>query len=141
MSGGVFTGQSVAAKEQCWLSGHALWAALDAAARGRPVAAVKTLVRHTHEAPDFDARASHLRWCREVGGKVEKRQDPASEPQLAPAGRRVPEDDAMERDSRSGGDGKGSLEELLRERIRGTIRETLQAFRNGAEGSWETDAL
>jgi hypothetical protein len=33
----------------------------------------------------------------------------------------VPEDDAMERDSRSGGPGKGCLEELMRERIRGTI--------------------
>src|SRR5208282_1866529 len=43
------------------------------------------------------------------------------EPQLAPAGRRVPEDDAMESDSSSEWQGKGALEELLRERIRTTI--------------------
>jgi hypothetical protein len=30
----------------------------------------------------------------------------------------VPEDDAMESDSRSEGEGKGALEELMRERIR-----------------------
>ena len=34
---------------------------------------------------------------------------------------RVPEDDAVERDSRSRWVGKGALEELMRERIRGTI--------------------
>ena len=33
----------------------------------------------------------------------------------------MPEDDAMEMDSRSAGQGKGSLEELMRERIRGII--------------------
>ena len=33
----------------------------------------------------------------------------------------MPEDDAMERDSRSGWQGKGALEELMRERIRATI--------------------
>src|ERR1019366_7095639 len=43
------------------------------------------------------------------------------EPQLAPAWRRVPEDDAMESDSRSFGPGEGTLEELMRERIRATI--------------------
>ncbi|MDO8431933.1 MAG: hypothetical protein Q7S58_05920, partial [Candidatus Binatus sp.] len=43
------------------------------------------------------------------------------EPQLAPAWRRVPEDDAMESDSRSGGEGKATLEALMRERIRATI--------------------
>src|SRR5271156_5973645 len=43
------------------------------------------------------------------------------EPQLAPAWRRVPEDDAMESDSRSSGEGKATLEALMRERIRATI--------------------
>src|SRR5271170_2401100 len=43
------------------------------------------------------------------------------EPQLAPAWRRAPEDDAMESDSRSSGEGKATLEALMRERIRATI--------------------
>src|ERR1035437_4868181 len=43
------------------------------------------------------------------------------EPQLVPAWRRVPEDDAMESGSRSGGQGEGALEELMRERIEATI--------------------
>jgi hypothetical protein len=43
------------------------------------------------------------------------------EPQLTPAWRRVPEADAIETDSRSGWQGKGVLEDLMRERIRATI--------------------
>ena len=43
------------------------------------------------------------------------------EPQLTPAWGRVPEDDAMETDSRSGWQEKSALEELWRERIRATI--------------------
>ena len=43
------------------------------------------------------------------------------EPQLAPAFRRVPVDDAMESDSRVSGAGKATLEDLMRERIRATI--------------------
>lgn len=57
---------------------------------------------------------------REVGGKVKKAEIRRVEAQLAPAGR-VPEDDAIERDSRNGRQGKGSPEELRREWIRGTI--------------------
>ena len=44
------------------------------------------------------------------------------EPRLAPAWRRMPEDVAMGSDSRSGGEGKATLEALMRERIRATPR-------------------
>src|SRR6202035_3490191 len=57
------------------------------------------------------------------------------EPQLAPAGRRVPEDDAMEMDSRSGWQGKGKLEELMRERIRATIESIIDEELEGALGA------
>ena len=45
--------------------------------------------------------------------KSKSRQIRRVEPQLTPAWRRVPEDDAMESDSRSAGPGKGALEELM----------------------------
>jgi hypothetical protein len=44
--------------------------------------------------------------------KVKRRQDPASRAQLKPAWRRVPEDDAMESDSRSSVRGEGTLEDM-----------------------------
>ena len=56
-------------------------------------------------------------WKSKKGVKIRR-----VEPQLTPAGRRVPEDDAMESDSRSAGPGKGALEELMRERIRASSR-------------------
>jgi len=44
------------------------------------------------------------------------------EPQLAFAGGRGPEDDAMESASRVLGAGKATLEDLMRERLRATIQ-------------------
>ena len=64
-----------------------------------------------------------------VGELVEKRKGVKIrrvEPQLAPANERVPEDGAVERDSRSRWIGKGALGELMRERIRGTIEALVQ---------------
>jgi hypothetical protein len=47
----------------------------------------------------------------------------------------VPEDDAMESDSRSEGEGKGALEELMRERIRATIETIVEEELHGALGA------
>ena len=44
----------------------------------------------------------------------------------------MPEDDAMEMDSRSEGAGKGCLEELMRERIRATIEAIVEEELEGA---------
>jgi hypothetical protein len=58
------------------------------------------------------ALVSRSWWKRKKGVRIRR-----VEPQLTPAWRRVPEDDAMETDSRSGWQGKGALEDLMRERI------------------------
>ena len=47
----------------------------------------------------------------------------------------MPEDDAMEMDSRSGEAGKGSLEELMRERIRATIEAIVEEELEAALGA------
>src|SRR5487761_1267273 len=57
------------------------------------------------------------------------------EPQLAPAFRRVPEDDAMASDSRVSGAGKATLEELMRGRIRATIESIVDEELEAALGA------
>jgi transposase-like protein len=47
----------------------------------------------------------------------------------------VPEDDAMESDSRCGGPGKGPLEEVMRERIRVTIENIVDEELEAALGA------
>jgi len=47
----------------------------------------------------------------------------------------VPEDDAMESDSRSSVGGEGTLEELMRERIRATIEAIVEEELKGALGA------
>gem|GEM_PF-6126244 len=55
---------------------------------------------------------------------------------FTPAGRRVPEDDALEMDGGSGRAGKGSLEELMQERIRVTIEALVDEESEAALGGW-----
>jgi putative transposase len=69
-------------------------------------------------------------WKSKKGVKIRR-----VEPQLAPAWQRVPEDDAMESDSRSGGPGKGALEKVMRERIRVTIESIVDEELEAAPGA------
>src|ERR1700732_89401 len=69
-------------------------------------------------------------WKKGKGVKIRR-----VEPQLTPAWRRVPEDDAMEMDSRSGWQGKGALEDLIGERIRATIESIVEEELEGALGA------
>src|SRR5487761_1288431 len=57
------------------------------------------------------------------------------EPQLGPAFRREPEDDAMESDSRVLGERKAALEDLMRERIRATIEAIVEEELEAALGA------
>src|SRR5271169_7053700 len=89
------------------------------------------LVKFSRQLPISNwAVVSRSWWKKRKGVRIRR-----VEPQLRPAWRRVPEDDAMETDSRSGWQGKGALEDLLRERIRATIETIIEEELEAALGA------